>query len=128
MTWIETISGNLINSDAVKEFAVIGPYRIPDVGSEDGIQLYDLYALNVGDVEMSHFCELKGTRPFRDSHRYLLQHMSYEDCNEVFKRLKETLRLGGRYFCAHEVLERHWKICEHRQKHQTKVHANGAKA
>ena len=94
-TWIETESGNLINADAVAEFAIIGPYAI---GDREGY--YDLYALGVGEVQMCFSLDNLGTKAFRDSHRYLIQHRRYEECDEVLARLKETLRTGGRYFSA----------------------------
>ena len=113
MTWIQTESGNLINSDAVREFAIIGPYEITESGEEHpGTQrydLYDLYAFGVGEVytchEKPHWCH----KPFRDGNRYLVLHMGQEECEFVFGRLREAIRNGDPYFDAYETLDWHRK-------------------
>jgi hypothetical protein len=102
-TWIKSESGILINSDAVKEFAIIGPYKLGDDEPEEERRYYDLYALGVGDVEVSYGPTRK---PFADAHRYLVQHTDHEERNEVLRCLKQTLRTGGRYLACWEVVER----------------------
>jgi hypothetical protein len=98
--WIECESGNLINSDVVSEFAIIGPYDVEEEGPDGAPHsLYDLYAFNVGDVTTIH------GPVFRDPHRYLVQHTDYETCDQIRRRLTEKLRNGARFFSAQLLYE-----------------------
>jgi hypothetical protein len=127
-TWIETESGNLINSDAVSEFTIIGPYNLSEPPGECDRKegYYSLYALNVGEPEVIHHSTMKEfPKVFRDSHRYLIQLCSYKECEFVLDRLKETLRNGGRYFDALEMLDWHGRCEESRAKYQAEVKTNG---
>jgi hypothetical protein len=122
--WIESESGNLINSDAVREIVIVGPYDIDD----DLTGLYDLYCFNIGEVftihETAEGALVRG-QVFRDAHRYLIQHArSHEECRRVLERLKEALRNGSRYFDARAVHDRLRRLEDRRL---AGIEANGRK-
>jgi hypothetical protein len=96
-TWIESESGNLIASDAVREFGIIGPID-PPAGWYMGSGYWDFYAFGVGEVILRH------DKAYRDQHRYLLQHRSYDACFHVFEELKRAIRKGKPYFSVCETL------------------------
>lgn len=101
--WIRSVSGLLINSDAVREFAVVGPYSLAPNDPDEEARWYDLLAIGVGVVELSFH-----GRPFIDADRYLVQHTCYDTANYVLDKLTDALRRGDRFFDAY-VHECRWR-------------------
>ena len=110
MTWIESESGNLINSDRVGEFGIVGPYFI------EGMKLFDLYAFGVGLWEHA---------PAYRTDRYLIQHADYEDCKKVLARVREGIADGLNLVSAKWEREQ-LRFARRLEKQGIRIGANGS--